>query len=211
MSEAWTAEVEALVKEASNIGKNRLKTHSLTQLLSGVGGWLKLNEAQWLNHHAARTTAGCIVEIGSYRGRSAIALAKDSTVSVYCIDPHPTYVDGMGGSFGSKDKRMFIENIVKVGLHERISIVNFKSDQAAAGWTEPIGLLWIDGDHSFDQTSRDILNWTPHLVGNGIVAIHDKSYIEVKRALQILEDDFMFERIQSVGGIRAYRKQVGTP
>ncbi len=211
MVDAWTSEVDDLVKDVGNISRKRLVNQNLTDLLSGIGGWLKLNEAQWLNHHASRTTAGCIVEIGSYRGRSAIALAKDATVPVYCIDPHPTYVDGMGGSFGSKDKRIFIENIFKVGLHERISIINLKSDQAAAGWTEKIGMLWIDGDHSFEQTTRDIVNWTPHLVGNGIVAIHDKSYVEVKRALQLLEEDFMFERIQSLGGIRAYRKQVGTP
>lgn len=203
--------VDDLMKDVSNAGRKRLATQNLTELLNGVGGWLKLNEAGWLNHHASRTTAGCIVEIGSYRGRSAIALAKDATVPVYCIDPHPTYVDGMGGSFSSKDRRVFIENMIKVGLHERICIVNLKSDQAICGWDEPIGLLWIDGDHSYEQANRDIANWTHHLVPYGIVAVHDKSYSDVKKAVRQLEENLMYEKLVAVGGIIAYRKTAGRP
>ena len=55
-------------------------------------GWLSLDEAALLYHLARQTTTGSIVEVGSYRGRSTVALAKGALAGgnrpVYAVDPH---------------------------------------------------------------------------------------------------------------------------
>lgn len=208
MKTAWNEELETLIRDTRTIAIRRLKNEKLHELLFGVGGWLKLNEAGWLNHQAAKVHEGVIVEIGSYRGRSAIAMARDAKVPVYCIDPHNMMVDGMGGSFTSKDRAVFIENIFKAGVHERVCVVNLDSNAAAAGWRKPIGMLWIDGDHSLKQVKLDAVNWIPHVVKGGTIAFHDCRYDDVKKALEWIETNAMWtlEPIGACGSIKAYRK-----
>jgi cephalosporin hydroxylase len=38
---------------------------------------------------------------------------------------------------------------------------------------EPIELLFIDGDHSYDGIFGDITNWVPKVMSGGYVVIHD--------------------------------------
>ena len=205
---AWNEEIEGLIRDTRTLANRRLKNEGLHDLLFGVGGWLKLNEAGFLHNQASKVKEGVIVEIGSYRGRSAIAMAKDSIVPVYAIDPHNMMVDGMGGSFTSKDRAVFIENIFKAGVHEKVHIVNLESNHAAMGWSKPIGLLWIDGDHSFKQVKLDAVNWIPHVIKGGLIAFHDCRYEDVAKALKWIEenDDWSLEPVGACGSIKAYRK-----
>ncbi len=42
------------------------------------------------------------------------------------------------------------------------------SSDAAKSWTKQIELLWIDGDHRYEGTKKDIENWN-----DGMIALHD--------------------------------------
>jgi hypothetical protein len=42
-----------------------------------------------------------------------------------------------------------------------VAIVVATSEQAAAEWSDPISLLWIDGDHEYDSVKRDLELWEP--------------------------------------------------
>ena len=66
-------------------------------------GWLTADEAQGLAALAANTdSSDVIVEIGSYRGRSTIALALGSRgASVFAVDPHEHLTGPLGGEFGA--------------------------------------------------------------------------------------------------------------
>jgi hypothetical protein len=44
---------------------------------------------------------------------------------------------------------------------------------AERGWREPIRLLFIDGDHSYEALRADFSAWAPHVEGNGLIAFHD--------------------------------------
>lgn len=131
------------------------------------------DEAQLLIRLAAGVTAGCIVEVGSWRGFSTIAIARGARVPVYAIEPHETFEGVMGGNFGPEDRVAFLRNLLRADVVEQVRLVNLSSEVVTAGWTQPVGLLWVDGDHRYEAVRRDFFCWQPHL--RGPVAFHDST------------------------------------
>lgn len=143
-----------------------------------ISGWLSLPEAAFLAGLAGQVPVGqAIVEIGTYCGRSAVALAHGARpgVRVYAVDPHlegiPTCPDP-----GPKQQAELYRHIVDSEKGEIISVVSLRSAEAAAAWKvrgEPIGMLWIDGCHTYEAVRTDLDCWLPMVVSDGIVVVHD--------------------------------------
>lgn len=139
-------------------------------------GWLSLDEARWLHTLASRVEAGCIVEVGTYRGRSAIALSAGAPlgVPVFTIDPHAEmWVEGKLAYAGPEDRAAFFQAMSRSGAWRNVSLLNTTSTVIAPGWSEPIGLLWIDGDHSERGVRADWNAWKPHLIPGATVVFDD--------------------------------------
>jgi len=140
-------------------------------------GWLSLDEATLLYQLARQTTEGCIVEIGSYRGRSTIALSKGALAGgnrpVYAIEPHETFVGVLGGQFGPQDRGAFFSAMLKTASYKNVRLVNLSSEIITPGWQDPVSLLWIDGDHSYEGVKRDYECWKDHLASNSYIAFDD--------------------------------------
>ena len=106
---------------------------------------------------------GAVVEIGTCAGKSAIALGygRQSTgrAPIHSIDivEHPSLRDNL--------HRAGVEDFVRCSL--------LGSERSARDWLEPIELLWIDGDHSYNGVLRDIRAWAHHVVPGGVLAFHD--------------------------------------
>jgi predicted O-methyltransferase YrrM len=117
---------------------------------------------------------GCIVEIGSWQGRSTICLAAGAKVGhgarVFAIDPHAGTVTQ---AHGQSSEAILRKNLDEAGVAEQVEVVVATSQQAASEWRAPISLLWIDGDHSYDGTRQDYLLWSDRLVDGGVIAFHD--------------------------------------
>jgi hypothetical protein len=47
------------------------------------------------------------------------------------------------------------------------------SEAAAAAWSRPVSLLFIDGDHEYESVRQDFELWRPHLLPDAVVALHD--------------------------------------
>ena len=129
-----------------------------------------------------------IVEIGSYQGGStcvlALAAAHGGKNYVYAVDPHTPFVGPRGGVYGPADLKKLYENITRLGLGEQICVASLPSTAAAKGWgTRDIGLLWIDGDHTYAGVRGDIEAWGEHVVAVGIIALHDSDLPDVERAI----------------------------
>ena len=178
----------------------------LLDTLADVTGWLSNVEAVWLNYHAAQVIEGCIVEIGSYQGKSTIALALNASVPVYAIDPHLEHTDEIGGVFGPEDRPVFAVNIAQAGLQERVCPINLTSDHARQGWQQPIGLLFIDGAHNEEQVGRDTFGWLPFVLPDGIIALHDRTWPDIERVLRYLDSNSQVQRYGLCDSIQAYRK-----
>ena len=152
---------------------------------------------------------GVIVEIGSWKGKSTVALARGASKShsekIYAIDPHSVLPEE---GYLEDTKAEFIANITQAGIESRVIPLIMTSEDAARGWNKPIRLLWIDGDHRYEPTKLDFSLWEPHLVDGGILAMHDT--IRKKGPKRVLWEYVFrsgrFQEIAIVDNITAVRK-----
>jgi len=84
--------------------------------------------------------------------------------------PHGTHPDKDIAASGST-LEAFKRNIAVAG--DLIDVHVGSSAEIGANWREPIRLLFIDGDHSFEASSQDFLVWSSWVAIHGIVVLHD--------------------------------------
>jgi len=175
-----------------------------------IEGMISDAEAAALMELAGAVPPGaCIVEVGSYRGRSTAALALGAGgAPVYAVEPHEAFEGVLGGKFGPADRRAFFENLLYAGVVEKVRLVNLSSEVVCGGWTRPIGLLWIDGDHTAEGVRRDFEAWEPFLQPGGVVAFHDALDPEGGPARQVerLRGDGGYEPVAAVDALVALRR-----
>lgn len=138
-----------------------------------VHGFISLPEAQLLHDLAAGVPAGAnIIEIGAYQARSTCALAfgaKEGGANVWSIDHHPTYkVDDV--KFSMNDNQAYMHNIAHYNLGDIVRTINLPSDKVWQVWLDNVALVWIDGDHNYEQVKRDFEHWS---MFTDTVALHD--------------------------------------
>ena len=144
-----------------------------------VPGHLTEKEARFLGLLAACVPArGTIVEIGSFKGRSTVMLAKVASHygsgPVVAIDPHnsPILLDHQANREASSYQD-FLDSIHAAGVSAHVESHAAYSQEVANSWNRPIRVLWIDGDHSYEGAKNDLDGFFPHLVSQGVVAYHD--------------------------------------
>lgn len=157
------------------------------EAIMSIEGQVSKNEITRLISLAQDVKMGeVIVEIGSFRGRSSIALGLGSKMGngsrVYAVDPHLDFSGVMGGTFSPSDQTELYKNIIRFSMGEIVSVVSLPSACTAKGWIEdwPIGLLWIDGDHKYESVRLDFDSWKDHVAPNGIIAFHDSNFEGVR-------------------------------
>lgn len=116
-----------------------------------------------------------IVEVGTYRGKSACCLASRTGAPVYTIDPwgKPGNPDGKHRYAAPDAEREYRDQVSRAGLAHRITQIQDFSFNVAAHWDGPVGLLYIDGDHSRRAVIQDYEAWEPHLIPGSIVVFDD--------------------------------------
>lgn len=175
--------------------------------ITHVEGYLYDAEAQQLYDLARSVRSGCIVEIGSYRGRSTVMLAKgaqEAGTHVYAIDPHFEAVDGIA-TYGKADRTAFLRNILEAGVSEVVRKIDLPSSVAVAGWQEPIALLWIDGGHDYANAKHDFEHWSPFVMEGGVIAYHDSTLDSVAKVQAEMPAEYTL--IAQVFSTRVYKKQ----
>lgn len=142
-------------------------------------GMVQLDECLLLMQLASQVREGVIVELGSYRGRSTIALAlgsrRGARVPVYAIEPHVAFTGVLGAEFGPGDRRVFDRNLARAGVTDLVHLISLPSEVAARTWTDGIGLLWIDADHTYEAVTRDFSLWSRNLAPGGLIALDDST------------------------------------
>lgn len=148
-------------------------------------GFLTETEGRFLGLAAACTPAqGVEVEIGSFKGKSTVILAKVAQhygqASVVAIDPHtfdnPELAEHRA-SPGASSYQAFLANLDAAGVAASVEAHRAHSTDVAAGWNRPIRLLWIDGNHTYAGAKADFDGFMPHLVPGGIIAFHDALHL----------------------------------
>jgi predicted O-methyltransferase YrrM len=157
--------------------------HATFTALDGVEGWLSPEQVSRLHACAAAVPAGGqIVEIGSFRGRSAITMARAAapSVRITCIDPHvgsdrgPQEFEAQP-ELGSADNDAFVANLAAAGapVGERVRHVRAFSDAALGDVDGPIDLLFVDGAHRYGPALDDLRRWGDRVPPGGTMLVHD--------------------------------------
>jgi predicted O-methyltransferase YrrM len=166
---------------------NAAKTYeTLSTQFERVEGFLKPVEGfalYWLAQYWPGS--GRTVEVGSFKGRSTCWLATGcrdgNREKVVAIDHFCGSAENQAG--GSHEDTDIVAsgstlgtmraNLEKFGLSEWVDILVGSSAEVSRGWSQPIRLLFIDGDHSYEGALADFKAWSRHVVPYGLVVFHD--------------------------------------
>jgi predicted O-methyltransferase YrrM len=153
----------------------------LMATLDGVEGWFSPDQVDRLARRAAAVPpAGRIVEIGSFRGRSTIAIARCSPpgVEIVAVDPHagtdrgPQEIAGFAAA-AAEDHEAFVANLDHAGVRDRVIHVRRFSQEALAEVAGPVDLLHVDGAHRFVPARDDLRSWGARVPPGGCLLVHD--------------------------------------
>ncbi|MCG8689145.1 MAG: class I SAM-dependent methyltransferase [Desulfobacterales bacterium] len=159
------------------------------QFLNTIKGFMHDEEALRLydvSYEASKM--GPLLEIGSYCGRSAAIIGsacKANTSILYSIDHHTGSEEQQPGeeyfdpdlyddsTEGINTLPLFRNTLEKAGLEETVVPIVSKSEIAGRMWKTPLAMVFIDGGHSFEAAHTDFTTWSPHIMKDGFLVIHD--------------------------------------
>jgi predicted O-methyltransferase YrrM len=115
------------------------------------------------------------VEIGVYEGSSAVVLCRalPADADLHLVDPFVETALHPGWRGSEAATRRVVERAVRERSGPRVHWHVARSDEVAAGWTEPVDLVFIDGDHAEEACRLDWELWSPAVAPGGVVLFHD--------------------------------------
>lgn len=139
-----------------------------------------------------------IVEIGVYKAKTLCYLAHGARHGnmprVYGIDPWdlPGKRPPDRLQFTSPaTKRAAQLTVRQQGMGRYVTLIQGFSVDEARWWDrQPVGLLFIDGDHSYDAVRADLLAWASSLAPGAVVAFDDYSGSHNPEVKQAVDDLF---------------------
>jgi len=186
----------------------RIIDDSAAESLFAVEGQINARQCAILFYFAySQDGAGRIVEIGSFKGKSTVWLAKalqlhGSKEKVLAVDPHiNTRYDA------------FLSNVSKLELSTWVEPVRNTSEQAAKNWNQSIKLLFIDGSHRYEDVLLDLQLWVPWVKPGGVIIMDDTdpsgNFPGVLRAInEYLRCDKNFKELLQSGKLTVFEKTV---
>jgi len=141
-------------------------------------------------HELGREQArlGPVVEIGSYCGKSAVYIGsgvREAGGVFVSVDHHRGSEENQAGwehhdpelvdpRCGKMDTLPWIRRTLEeAGLERSVVLMVTDSATAASLIPGPVGMLFIDGGHSFESAFADYEAWSGKIARGGILAIHD--------------------------------------
>lgn len=185
--------------------------------VADVDGWMTRDQARRLWDRASEVKpGGRIVEIGSYRGRSAIVLARaaDDGVAVVAVDPHagndrgPQQWEGTSEE-GQSDHELFLANLRRAGVADRVTHLRDFSQDALPRIEGDIDLLYVDGAHRYRPARADIARYGARVRDGGTMLVHD-SFSSVGVTLALLREQALAGSWRYVGrsqSMTEYRRE----
>lgn len=131
---------------------------------------------------------GPCLEVGSYCGKSTVYLGSGVRAGggqLFALDHHRGSEEHQKGEgyhdaelFDAEIERMdslpaFRRTLFRAGLENNVIPVVASSAQLGNVWRIPLGMVFIDGGHSFAAAQTDLRAWMGHVLPGGYLAIHD--------------------------------------
>jgi len=123
-----------------------------------------------------------VAEIGVYKGDMSRRLLTHPNLVLTMIDPWGEYIadsyKSSGDSYALHTKEEWDEVKAKaldsvLWAKDRVRVYQGTSEGAADFFDDTFDIVFIDGDHSYEQTSKDIKAWWPKVKEGGYIGGHD--------------------------------------
>jgi hypothetical protein len=130
---------------------------------------------------------GC--ELGVAAGTNLCQILEncDNISKMYAIDPYVSYMDWCGLCTEDRInevKRDVLLNLSKITQSSKVSFLEMKSNDAVSIITDgELDFIFIDGDHSYERSSEDFINFYPKVKSGGMFSGHDYSLVGVNKSL----------------------------
>ncbi len=176
-------------------------TEAQWKIVDAIPGWLTRPEAELLFNLVANhpEITSSVVEVGSYQGRSTVALAYGMATRkvrrpVVAVDPHigspdmqkgRKYHDPLvsDGAAGINTLAAFLQNIQGAGV-EWIEPKVCTSEELLKHSYVPADIVFIDANHEYEEVKKDFESWASMVQPGGLIAFHDYTKCKgVKRAV----------------------------
>lgn len=116
------------------------------------------------------------VEVGVAQGSFSWELLYNGVEKLYSVDAwkelQQTGDGGYPKSWHDTNYNMAVEKLSQFG-ERSIILRGLSHEMAKLVEDNTLGLVYLDGDHSFSGVMTDINSWYPKLVKGGIIATHD--------------------------------------
>lgn len=154
-----------------------------------------------------------VVELGSWQGASAIAMARMvrrwggtvTCVDTWCgeLDDNGTSVDPWG-----KSPLMLVacaREMMKAGVSGSVRLIPATTMDAALKWQGSIDFLYVDAGHGYADVMADLKAWVRHVRPGGVIAGDDYDHPRYP-GVKVAWDEF-----EQAQGLRLTRFQSDPP
>ena len=62
---------------------------------------------------------------------------------------------------------------IKAGIATNIIPIVSDSKKVSLNWSTNLGMVFIDGGHSYESANTDYISWEPYIAKKGALVIHD--------------------------------------
>ena len=132
-----------------------------------VTAWTSLPERKLLTRLAEEVPAGgTIVEIGGLYGGTTIVLGTANSMARITVLDNFSW-SPLQGRPACKEE--LLRNTASFGL-TNVTVLEGDSCETGRMWNVPIDFLWVDGGHTYEMASADLVNFGPHAQ---VIAVHD--------------------------------------
>lgn len=193
-----------------------------------IKGFLREDEGACLYRHAAEAACrGVCLEVGTYCGRSATYIGTACQAAggvLFAVDHHRGSEENQPGwpwhdaelwddEAGALDSLPSLRKTLRrAGLEDTVLPVIGRSSIISRVWRTPLSFVFIDGGHTMEHALNDYRGWVPHLIPDGVLAIHDVFPNPADgggppfEIYQLALRSGLFEEVEAVASLRVLRR-----
>lgn len=185
---------------------------SSNQLNHGIAS-LQFDEAALLYRLARNAQSGPFAELGRFKGGSTIvfATALPAGVELWSYDLHVALRPDL---LGEQLDRELGDALARYGLEAKVHLI-VDDSRTVDPPAEPLELLFVDGDHSYEGARADFERWGAFVRAGGHMLFHDavdtgkygNVYPGVARVAGEVERHGAWERQPGAGSIAHFVKR----
>ena len=143
--------------------------------------------------HRVGHVPGSIIEIGSWEGRSTVALANAAHPrAVHAVDTWEGSPGEISADLAS-ERDVYATWLANIEELTRGNVIDHRM-----GWREflplvdDVALVIIDAEHTYVEVRDNVFAFLPHLVSGGIVCGDDQHHPPIRRALaEIFDPEYL--------------------